>query len=71
MGGEGDGLGVEGDVLPPADVATDHRLGAVVEDLGGNPAEVGERLRVAGPERGQVLGVRVAAERVPGGVAGW
>ena len=46
------------------DVAADHRLGAVVDDRGRDPAEVGERAAVAVEERAQVLAGGEAAERV-------
>ena len=64
MGGEGDGLRVEGDLLAPAHVALHDGLRAIVEDLVGDPAEVGEGADVAPPEAGQVAARHEAAERV-------
>jgi hypothetical protein len=50
--------------LATADVATHHRLGPVIHDHPRHAAEVGERPPVAVPERAQILGGGVAAERV-------
>ncbi len=64
MGGEGDGLAVEGNLVVPPHVLAHHRLGPVIDDGGGHASEVIERPAMAVPERHQVLAGDEAAEGV-------
>jgi hypothetical protein len=66
VAGERDRLRMQRGGLPAAHMAAHHRLGPVIDDLCGHPAEVGERPPVAVPEGAQVLGGGEAAERVAG-----